>query len=75
VQGRANQRYPLLFRDYLRTHPATAKAYAQLKHRLAQHLADPETYPYVKDPAADLIYFAAEKWAADTGWQQGPTDA
>ena len=24
VQGRGNQRYPLLFRDYLRAHPATA---------------------------------------------------
>lgn len=75
VQGRANQRYPLLFRDYLRAHPATAKAYAQLKLRLAEHLADLERYPYVKDPAVDLIYFPAEKWAADTGWQQGPTDA
>jgi len=26
--GRANQRYALLFRDYLRSHPATAQAYA-----------------------------------------------
>jgi len=31
VQGRANQRYPLLFRDYLREHPATAEAYAELQ--------------------------------------------
>ena len=75
VLGRANQRYPLLFRDYLRTHPATAEAYAELKRRLADHLADPQTYPYVKDPAVDLIYFAAEDWAAITGWQQGPSDA
>jgi len=75
VQGRANQRYPLLFRDYLRTHRATADAYAELKRRLAQHLADPETYPYVKDPAVDLIYFAAEDWASATRWQSGPSDA
>lgn len=75
IEGRANQRYALLFRDYLRTHPATAEAYAQLKRRLAEHLADPQTYPYVKDPAVDLIYFPAEKWAAETGWQQGATDA
>jgi GrpB-like predicted nucleotidyltransferase (UPF0157 family) len=75
VQGRANQRYPLLFRDYLRTHPATAEAYAELKRRLAQHLADPETYPDVKDPAVDLIYLAAEAWAAATHWQPGPSDA
>jgi GrpB-like predicted nucleotidyltransferase (UPF0157 family) len=75
AQGRANQRYALLFRDYLRTHPATADAYAELKRRLAQHLADPGTYPDVKDPAVDLIYFAAEAWAAATDWQPGPADA
>jgi len=75
VAGRANQRYPLLFRDYLRGHPATASAYAELKRRLAENLADPETYPEVKDPAVDLIYFAAQDWAAATGWQPGPADA
>lgn len=75
VQGRPNQRYALLFRDYLRLHPASAGAYAELKRRLAQHLADPQTYPDVKDPAVDLIYFAAEAWAAATGWQPGPSDA
>jgi GrpB-like predicted nucleotidyltransferase (UPF0157 family) len=75
TQGRANQRYPLLFRDYLRTHPATAEAYAELKRRLAQHLADPQTYPEVKDPAVDLIYLAAEDWAVATRWQPGPSDA
>lgn len=75
VQGRANQRYPLLFRDYLRAHPRTAEAYAELKRRLAQHLADPQTYPDVKDPAVDLIYLAAEEWAAATNWQPGPSDA
>ena len=75
VQGRANQRYPLLFRDYLRTHPDSAGAYAELKMRLAAHLADPKTYPEVKDPAVDLIYFAAEEWAKDIGWQPGDSDA
>jgi GrpB-like predicted nucleotidyltransferase (UPF0157 family) len=75
VAGRANQRYPLLFRDYLRAHPATAEAYAELKRRLAQHLADPQTYPDVKDPAVDLIYLAAEEWATTTNWQLGPSDA
>jgi GrpB-like predicted nucleotidyltransferase (UPF0157 family) len=75
VQGRANQRYPLLFRDYLRAHLAAAEAYAELKRRLAQHLADPQMYPEVKDPAVDLIYLAAEDWAAATNWQAGPSDA
>lgn len=75
IQGRANQRYPLLFRDYLRAHPATAEAYAELKRRLAANLADPRTYPDVKDPAVDLIYFAAEGWASVIGWTVGPADA
>ncbi len=75
VQGRANQRYALLFRDYLRAHPLTAAAYAELKRRLAQHLADPKTYPDVKDPAVDLIYLAAEEWAVVTHWQAGLSDS
>ncbi len=74
VEGRANQRYALLFRDYLRTHPNTAQAYAQLKHQLAEYLADPDTYPDVKDPAVDLIFFAADAWAISTGWEPEPSD-
>ncbi|MBI3942545.1 MAG: GrpB family protein [Chloroflexi bacterium] len=74
IQGRANQRYALLFRDYLRAHPGSAGAYAELKRRLAQHLADPQMYPEVKDPAVDLIYLAAEAWAVTTQWQPGPSD-
>jgi GrpB-like predicted nucleotidyltransferase (UPF0157 family) len=74
VQGRLNQRYPLLFRDYLRCHPSTASAYEELKHRLAANLADPDTYPDVKDPAVDLIYLAAEEWASFSGWMVGKSD-
>ena len=73
--GRANQRYPLLFRDYLRAHPRSAAAYAELKRRLADHLRDLDTYPDVKDPACDLIAVAAEDWAAAVGWELGPSDA
>jgi GrpB-like predicted nucleotidyltransferase (UPF0157 family) len=75
VQGRANQRYALLFRDYLRAHPRSAAAYAELKRRLASNLADLRTYPDVKDPACDLIIVAAEDWADATGWMPGPSDA
>jgi GrpB-like predicted nucleotidyltransferase (UPF0157 family) len=73
--GRANQRYALLFRDYLRAHPASAEAYARLKRALVAHLADFTMYPEVKDPAVDLIYLAAEDWARASGWQPGPSDA
>jgi len=74
LAGRTNQRYPILFRDYLRSHPATTAAYAELKRRLAAELRDPEMYPDVKDPAVDLIYLAAEEWAAATGWMIGPPE-
>lgn len=69
-QGRFNQRYPLLFRDYLRHDSDARQAYAQIKQRLA--LLFPESidgYLYIKDPVMDLIYAAAEHWAAATGWQ------
>ncbi len=75
MQEHANQRYPLLFRDYLRSHPASAEAYAELKRRLARALADPADYPDVKDPAVDLIYLAAEEWAAAVRWMPDAGDA
>ena len=75
VEGRANQRYALLFRDYLRTHAPAAAAYAELKRRLAAELRDVRRYADVKDPACDLVIAAAEEWAAAIGWQPGPSDA
>ena len=68
VAGRPNQRYPLLFRDYLRAHPESAAAYAALKRALAALGIDRGVYADVKDPACDLIFVAAEDWAAQTGW-------
>ncbi len=75
--GKANQRYPLLFRDYLRAHPRSAAAYAALKYRLAEYhgrTADNTPYVAIKDPVCDIIISAAEDWAA-AGWQPGPSDA
>ena len=75
LQGRANQRYPLLFRDYLRAHPAAAEAYAQVKQGLVAHRFDSaDAYYDVKDPVCDIIIEGAEGWAAATGWQLGPSD-
>jgi GrpB-like predicted nucleotidyltransferase (UPF0157 family) len=74
--GRPNQRYPLLFRDYLIAHPTTAAAYGELKRRLSVALINPEDdYPDVKDPAVDLIYLPAQQWAAETHWSPGPSGA
>lgn len=68
VAGRANQRYALLFRDYLRAQPDTAAAYGEFKRRLALLCADTLTYADAKDPVCDVIMTAAEQWAERTGW-------
>jgi GrpB-like predicted nucleotidyltransferase (UPF0157 family) len=73
--GRPNQRYALLFRDYLVAHPPAAAAYGQLKRHLAEFLDSEDAYADIKDPAVDLIYFAAEEWASQSRWQPRPTAA
>jgi GrpB-like predicted nucleotidyltransferase (UPF0157 family) len=71
VAGWPNQRYALLFRDYLRAHPAAAAAYARLKLALAERFGDDlGAYTEVKDPACDLIMAAAEDWAAVSSSRQ-----
>jgi len=73
--GRLNQRYPLLFRDYLRTHPVASAAYAQIKTSLSQrHPDDVDFYYDIKDPLCDIVIDAAEDWVQATGWQMGPSD-
>ena len=73
--GRPNQRYPLLFRDYLRAHPVASAAYAQIKTSLSQrHPDDVDFYYDIKDPLCDIVIDAAEDWAQATGWQMGPSD-
>jgi GrpB-like predicted nucleotidyltransferase (UPF0157 family) len=75
IDGRANQRYALLFRDYLRTHPSAAGAYAMLKQALARIVRDDiDAYLDVKDPACDIIMVGAEDWARATSWRPGPSD-
>jgi GrpB-like predicted nucleotidyltransferase (UPF0157 family) len=73
VEGRPNQRYALLFRDYLRAHPASSQAYETLKRQLAALLPrDSDRYADVKDAGCDLIYLAAEEWAPTVGWRPEP---
>lgn len=74
VLGRANQRYALLFRDYVRRHPQVAAIYAQLKRRIAAHHTDTGIYCDIKDPSCDLILHSANGWARETKWQPGPSD-
>lgn len=69
VAGRANQRYPLLFRDYLRTHPVALAGYAEVKRQLARyHPDDWDAYYDVKDPVCDIVMAGAQDWAIATGW-------
>jgi GrpB-like predicted nucleotidyltransferase (UPF0157 family) len=76
VAGRPNQRYALLFRDYLRVHSPTASAYANVKRELARHHQEGrDAYVLTKDPVCDLIMVAAGDWAARTSWVPGPSDA
>lgn len=72
VEGYPNQRYALLFRDYLRAHPAAADAYAEIKRQLARHAPNNwDAYYDVKDPVCDVIMAGAERWASDTAWKPG----
>jgi GrpB-like predicted nucleotidyltransferase (UPF0157 family) len=74
--GRRNQRYPLLFRDYLRADPLAAASYGALKRALAAVVPDDWTaYHEVKDPACDLILAGAEQWAQRVGWSPPISDA
>jgi GrpB-like predicted nucleotidyltransferase (UPF0157 family) len=74
-EGRANQRYPILFRDYLRAHPGAAETYAIIKRELLRlNPDDVDAYYAVKDPVCDLIMDAARLWSATTGWEPGPSD-
>ena len=73
MEGRPNQRYALLFRDYLRAHPTSAQAYETLKRELAGLLRhDSDRYADVKEAGCDLIYHAAEEWASTVGWRLDP---
>ena len=69
AKGKANQIYPLLFRDYLRSHPSAAAAYQDIKEKLVlYHPHNIDAYCEIKDPACDLIMSAAQDWAKQISW-------
>jgi GrpB-like predicted nucleotidyltransferase (UPF0157 family) len=74
VAGRFNQRYALLFRDFLRARRAAAAGYAEVKQNLARLFPDDVDSYYAKDPVCDVIMAGAEVWAEATGWQPPPSD-
>jgi len=70
VLGSANQRYALLFRDYLRVHPGARRTIDVIKRQLARlHGSDADAYYAVKDPVYDLVWESAQEWARRSGWE------
>jgi GrpB-like predicted nucleotidyltransferase (UPF0157 family) len=68
--GRFNQRYALLFRDYLRSADTVRAEYELLKRRASQVFPDDiEGYLSLKDPVFHIIYEAASLWSAGVGWR------
>ena len=71
-QGRLNQRYALLFRDYLRNNVNIRQAYELIKRRLTEIFPESiDGYLYIKDPLMDIMYEAALLWADAEAWELG----
>ena len=67
IDGNPNQRYALLFRDYLRAHPNSAGTVELIKREIVKrHADDEDAYYAIKDPVYDLIWDAAQEWAKQT---------
>lgn len=74
--GSWHQQFPLLFRDYIRTHPLEMKLYENEKYRLAKMYKDNgAAYVEGKNVVFWDIIFRADRWAGQTGWEPGPSDA
>jgi len=69
VVGSPNERIALLFRDYLRAHPAAIASYGEFKQVLAGAVGGLEPYTEVKDPVVDLVIAVAGEWASRVAWQ------
>lgn len=67
--GSDGERVHLLFRDYMRAHPAARDAYAAMKQEAAtRYRADRIAYNEAKSAHILDALAAAEGWAAETGW-------
>jgi GrpB-like predicted nucleotidyltransferase (UPF0157 family) len=74
--GSFSEQFPLLFRDYMRCHSDDASHYAQLKLRLAkQYREDRLGYTEAKEAFIWITMQKADRWAQDTGWEAGSSDA
>lgn len=74
--GSWHEQYALLFRDYMRRHKDACQRYEQVKRTLAaKYPSDMQSYTEAKTPIFWEIMQKADRWAAATGWEPGPSDA
>lgn len=65
--GSARIEDEIVFRDYLRSHPACAAEYGDLKRRLAaEHAEDREAYTSAKADFVESVTAAAHAWRAES---------
>ena len=68
-QGRLNQRYALLFRDFVRANKTIRVGYEITKRRLAEIFPECiDGYLYIKDPFMDVMFESARIWAREADW-------
>jgi GrpB-like predicted nucleotidyltransferase (UPF0157 family) len=76
IAGSWSEQKDLLFRDYMRAHPADAERYGALKQRLAQaYGSDRVGYTDAKSAFVWETMGRAHEWSMAVGWSPGPSDA
>jgi GrpB-like predicted nucleotidyltransferase (UPF0157 family) len=69
ASGSPNERYALLFRDFLRSNDRARDLWGSFKQRLAEEVeGDRDLYVELKDPATDVLMTTAEAWARGSAW-------
>jgi len=68
--GYLNQRFALVFRDYLRTNKIVRANYEVIKYKLAEIYPEQiDGYLSIKDPLMNIIFQGAENWAKESNWK------
>lgn len=68
--GTATERWDLLFRDFLRAHPAIVQQYSQIKLDCARQWGtDRAAYSAAKAPFIRQLTPLMEHWAGETAWR------
>ena len=68
VAGAPNERYALLFRDYLRANDDARDRWGAVKARIAAETGSRDAYAEAKDPLTDVVMTEAERWATANAW-------